>query len=393
MGSILRAPAEISSLNDATFIINEPDTSVTQYRVIISLPNNYSISDETFIDYRVIYTGIINKDNNDNFIYNPINIISNFVNTDLLIRPTTKSYLNYAFANSSETSKAVKIRFELIDTTVVDESIYYFIYQYEDIDEFIARGGTDVISSTLTNVNNNFSIDSTKRLEVHPYQTLIFNTYCHTMSHTVGYYKVSSPQSAVAPTNISINPGRFAAFEVDTAGVQTLINLFDNTFVSGYTSIQDLDVSLYLYPNILLETYYFKICTDYKYCLYYVNRNGGVDSMLFNSSSKKSVNYTRQDIERNVRKTSAYEERNSYTISNTIKNIYNLKSNWQTEASMINVEELISSSKVWLLDLSAGGIIQPVKILDNSFDYKKYKTDKMFNVTVNVESAMKNFRR
>jgi hypothetical protein len=225
------------------------------------------------------------------------------------------------------------------------------------------------------------------------------NTYCSTTVYTTGgtmqpiaYYNITSPQSASAGLFQFVTPGKFGVFEVDIALVQNIINVLDNSFVSGYTSIQDIDVRLYTIAGVLLETYYFKVCSDYDYCLYYVNRNGGVDSMIFNNSSRKSVNYTKQDIERNVIKTTAYAERNSYTINNSLKNIYSLKSAWQTEASMINVEELISSNKVWLQDLS-GSVIQPVKIIDNAFDYKKFKTDKMFNVTVNVESAMKNFRR
>jgi hypothetical protein len=103
-----------NALDDATFILNETDTGITKLIVTIYTPNNYTLSGGTYDDYidlELIYSGAIYKDNDDNFIWNPINIIQNLVNTDIILTNYSLFYNTTNFADISEMGKNFIIDF------------------------------------------------------------------------------------------------------------------------------------------------------------------------------------------------------------------------------------------------------------------------------------------
>ena len=75
-------------------------------------------------------------------------------------------------------------------------------------------------------------------------------------------------------------------------------------------------------------------------------------------------------------------DREVHEVANVTTYTSTLTSDWISEAQNEALQELFDSPIVWQHD---GTNYIPVTITDNSFDFKKHNSDKLFNYTVNIE--------
>lgn len=168
------------------------------------------------------------------------------------------------------------------------------------------------------------------------------------------------------------------------------INTGDYKYIGVSLQISGLD-NRYIYFEVLDESY--------KYQLYYINREGGLDFIPMQGYYYKSSDNTRFKYKSNFR---TYNGSNTFegnidkqvnnTYSITSKEVYKLNSYNETEDTYKYLEELISSPKVWLYD-GFNDSVYAVDVVDNNFEYKKFNTNQIFNFEVTVEKQLLNYRR
>lgn len=122
--------------------------------------------------------------------------------------------------------------------------------------------------------------------------------------------------------------------------------------------------------------YTFKICQSgcWKYCLYYLNKFGGIDWFLFDGVSKESRSISNNKV------------LNNRYYAKTVTRSWNLKTgflkNWQSKL----MPNLLESTCLYLHDLEKDEVI-PVNITDTKYDLKLLKNNsrKFYNYSINVE--------
>lgn len=136
---------------------------------------------------------------------------------------------------------------------------------------------------------------------------------------------------------------------------------------------------------------YYVRCTNMPYSLYYLNKCGGYDTMLFNGASLKSDTITNSEYttnQFNMHKHSLiqYEKR--------------IVQQWQLKSSILNdkqselMNHLLTSPQIWLHDLEKDEIV-PVVINDTTAQYKLRSNNarKPIQYTLTVKSSKVNYRR
>lgn len=126
----------------------------------------------------------------------------------------------------------------------------------------------------------------------------------------------------------------------------------------------------------------FKICQDgcHKYCLYYVNKYGGVDWFLFGDTSKETRNITNSTAKINNRNT-AYNK--------NIKQTWTLRTELLSDKQSALIPNMMESTCLYLHDLESNDII-PVSITDKTYELKTIRNNgrKFYNYTIKVESQL-----
>lgn len=132
--------------------------------------------------------------------------------------------------------------------------------------------------------------------------------------------------------------------------------------------------------------------TCYNYCLYYLNSNGGWDSLLVEGNVKKSDNIKSSYYTTNVDNTTNEFGKTKYI--NVIDTYYTLHTDWFNDDEQERFANLIESTEVYLHNLNTDKIL-PVNITNNTFEYKTFTNNgkkKWYN-TIEVEVAQQRIRR
>ena len=132
-------------------------------------------------------------------------------------------------------------------------------------------------------------------------------------------------------------------------------------------------------------------CTDHTvYRLHFKNKYGGFDSFSFIRASQKSSDIKRNKFEKvmgNFKSASSYTynktdrfETNIYTeYKHTIK----LNSDWINQNQSVWLEELLTSPEIYHDDATHG--LLPVNITDTKYIQRQHKTDKLFNLSIDIQ--------
>ncbi len=163
-------------------------------------------------------------------------------------------------------------------------------------------------------------------------------------------------------------------------------------YVDGMYKLQTTVTSnsvITYYDKTLTGTlgYYTLSCGEY--VLYYLNRNGGWDSLLIEGKVKESDDF-KVDKYETIYDMSLYYSRESHRFRNEITHNWELHTGWLSDReSAVLAKHLLPSNQVYLHNLISGKVY-PVEITDNSVEYKKFKNEnKLVSYTINVKDSNK----
>lgn len=179
-----------------------------------------------------------------------------------------------------------------------------------------------------------------------------------------------------------------------------------NSVLANSTAAYNVNPALY--PNASKINYSFqgdsctvnilRDCNRYSGCLYFINRFGGMEMLLINTSSKRS-----EDIERILYSKNNYSY-NGYNITkqqfeNTVLQSNN-KTKWLLNTDLLSdtdgywLEHLYSSPYVWYLDFKTM-FYNAVVVTDNTIDFKTFKNTgkRIPSYNINIEYSQTNYRR
>lgn len=122
-----------------------------------------------------------------------------------------------------------------------------------------------------------------------------------------------------------------------------------------------------------------------RYVLYYVNRAGGLDSMLCSGRDVRSFSPTRTDVKLYHDRSKRREWQNK-RIYQEVERRWELNTRLLTDNEADNIDQLIYSPKVWIHDLEADTITS-VLIRDTDYTINTFKNNRVFGYTINVAES------
>ena len=136
---------------------------------------------------------------------------------------------------------------------------------------------------------------------------------------------------------------------------------------------------------------YIIINSCYKYCLYYLNKWGGWDSLLFMGKTIQNDNLTRLSYKNNYR--ARRLDFNKINYLTTIQEGWNLTTSFMSDSSSEKMDNLLASNCMYLHNLE-DNIITPVVITNSQCEHKSYKNQgrKLYTYTINVSSSQPKYR-
>lgn len=140
-------------------------------------------------------------------------------------------------------------------------------------------------------------------------------------------------------------------------------------------------------------------CTNHSvYHLYFLNKLGNFDTFSFTKANQFSTEIKRSKYEKSLGKSITatsygYEPKdrldtNFYT---EMKDTIHLNSDWVNEDTITWLEELVSSPTIYHADATYG--IVPVNVIDTKFTRRQHLTDKIFNLTIDIQYSYTRFRQ
>lgn len=122
--------------------------------------------------------------------------------------------------------------------------------------------------------------------------------------------------------------------------------------------------------------------------LYFLNRWGGFDNVIFDMKNIKSDNIQRGRFlkpDRYIYGYNAYEK-SAQVYSSKIKTQHILNSNWVTQTELGWLAQLVESNKV-LMSVGSDTTLIPIMIEDNNFVYKTMANDKLFQLQITASNG------
>jgi hypothetical protein len=177
----------------------------------------------------------------------------------------------------------------------------------------------------------------------------------------------------------NINAGKFL---IDTSGLTPtgdtyVIRLFDSS------------------NNIITQKSfrYVQECSQYETIrLHWMNKLGGWDSFNFIKNSQRAIDIERKQFKAPLEIGYAKSDRLKQNYNTTITDVININSDWVSDEVSELLEELATSPLIYL-ERSATNFIA-VNIVNNSYDVRKYMTDrKLFNVSFDIEYTYNRYRQ
>lgn len=307
----------------------------------------------TSIDYIVIQQGVIATDN-----------IHHYSSWEDIIYSTDADIFNYEV-----------VQVELVENGYAKESVIFEgrAFKYPDADKIDIKLNPIIfnyLDNSLINVLNTFDFNGDINTEVRNYkackrfriinrdnnQLLIEYRVLYDNSYLLKWRGTRETLSYPINNNISLN---MLVCNTTVSPLGIVRNKFNNTNK----------------PN-----------TCGKYALYYLNNNGGWDSLLLNNKISKTKNikyYTTEKYARNLN--SDFEQ---YRYISELQNSYEIHTGFVTDEQSTNIaENLITSNEVYFHDL-INNIVYAVLITDTSVKYKYYNDSlELPYYTINIKES------
>lgn len=127
---------------------------------------------------------------------------------------------------------------------------------------------------------------------------------------------------------------------------------------------------------------------DDNYTLYFLNLRGGISILQLEGRNDKSITAERTEIEHS----GGYYRSKPMTSTMLVNksNNYELNTGWLTDEQSNNVQELLSSTQIYLQTYDVGRLI-PIVISDTEMSVKNVNRDSLYNYTFKVKEANKLF--
>lgn len=132
-----------------------------------------------------------------------------------------------------------------------------------------------------------------------------------------------------------------------------------------------------------------------RYCLYYVNSRGGIDSFLVQGIDNKNDKITNYNYKQNYSFSTGLTntQRGLINYKKDITETWELHTHYLKDYQSLKFNELITSNNIYLHDLATNQIT-PVIITNTTAEYKTFKNQgRQFpTYTINVQSSQNKFR-
>lgn len=175
----------------------------------------------------------------------------------------------------------------------------------------------------------------------------------------------------------------------------------DNSFMYTYVKkLSTLDYYAGIPSNlktyeIEVERYhsYTIMDTCCRYCLYYMNRLGGWDSLVCQGRELQKDKLKRDSYKKNYVNNTNLIDFHKVDYLTTINETWSLNTSWLTNEQSERMIELLSSNYILLHDLVTDKIIG-VNISNTTCEHKTYKNQgrRFFNYTIEVEASQPKYR-
>jgi hypothetical protein len=197
------------------------------------------------------------------------------------------------------------------------------------------------------------------------------------LSTSSGYEYTFTPTTREYLYNI--NAGKFL---IDTSGLTPT----GNNYVIRLLDVSDNTIALKSFR-------YVQECSQYETIrLHWMNKLGGWDSFNFIKNSQRAIDIERKQFKAPLEIGYAKSDRLKQNYNTTITDVININSDWVTDEISELLEELATSPLIYL-ERSATNFIA-VNIVNNSYDVRKYMTDrKLFNVSFDIEYTYNRYRQ
>ena len=166
--------------------------------------------------------------------------------------------------------------------------------------------------------------------------------------------------------------------------------------LSGLTIDTSYQIDLLTESFVSLATFKFNNepeCSQYETVrLHWMNKLGAWDSFNFIKNSQRAIDIERKQFKAPLEIGYAKSDRLKQNYNTTITDVININSDWVSDEVSELLEELATSPLIYL-ERSATNFIA-VNIVNNSYDVRKYMTDrKLFNVSFDIEYTYNRYRQ
>lgn len=388
--TILDTPAAYSSMHDDLwYVASSTNSGTTNFKFIVDVYVNGALAGRS---------KVFPSPSGSYGVYNASPIVRSYVTnyfepsgTSILVSSNDKIKVNYIVAVGEEVSGV---------TTANLASGSFSAYNfYPPLFADILATNAE-IPLVLSDYYNNLLIENfsddwlTERNEVVDieYGDNFYATFFKvTAGSYLGKVEIVNPDGTIASTysaSISL-AGEFNLFNLSAASINAFAGstiITENTY--GYNVYLTLGVANTRKIQFLQKCYpKFR-----QYNLHFLNRLGGWDTMKFALVNRRSTDFQRSAYRRNdwqlvgnqMQNVDSYNRYNETTLNYAIqhKDKYHLISDWITEQDYDWLQQLVSSSIVYMEVL---GAFFPVTVLSNTYSYKLTAADKLFNFEIDIE--------
>jgi hypothetical protein len=388
--TILDTPAAYSSMHDDLwYVASSTNSGTTNFKFIVDVYVNGALAGRS---------KVFPSPSGSYGVYNASPIVRSYVTnyfepsgTSILVSSNDKIKVNYVISVGEEVSGV---------TTANLASGSFSAYNfYPPLFADILATNAE-IPLVLSDYYNNLLIENfsddwlTERNEVVDieYGDNFYATFFKvTAGSYLGKVEIVNPNGTIASTySASVSmAGEFNLFNCSAASINAFAGstiITENTY--GYNVYLTLGVANTRKIQFLQKCYpKFR-----QYNLHFLNRLGGWDTMKFALVNRRSTDFQRSAYRRNdwqlvgnqMQNVDSYNRYNETTLNYAIqhKDKYHLISDWVTEQDYDWLQQLVSSSIVYMEVL---GAYFPVTVLSNTYSYKLTAADKLFNFEIDIE--------
>lgn len=388
--TILDTPAAYSSMHDDLwYVASSTNSGTTNFKFIV----------DVYVDNVLAGRSKVFPSPSGSYgVYNASPIVRSYVTnyfepsgTSILVSSNDKIKVNYLISVGEEVSGVVTA-----NMASGSFSAYNF-YPPLFADILATNAEIPLVLSTYYNnlLIDNFSDDwLSERSEVVDieYGDIFYATFFKvTAGSYLGKIEIVNPDGTIASTSSAsvTMSGEFNLFNLSAANINTFAGttlITENTY--GYNVFLQLGVATTRKIQFRQKCYpKFR-----QYNLHFLNRLGGWDTMKFALVNRRSTDFQRSAYRRNdwqlvgnqMQNVDTYNRYNETTLNYAIqhKDKYHLISDWVSEQDYDWLQQLVSSSIVYMEVL---GAYFPVTVLSNTYNYKLSAADKLFNFEIDIE--------